>query len=273
MGKFTTIDDLMCRIVGDWAGEEEMLVGPEQGGTMKTSAVLSNSMALGGRGYVSDYTQSYQGAETIRCVTVFNFGSGDEFTAMWTPTEGTSQIYAGHRSGYSLSMSAKSPDGSIQTIVTDYSHAERFSTRMLMTPLGGESVQLFEGSYSRKAQRIGQPLWRDLTVPEPETLVPFYEQVVGWRSEPVKVEDHTDFHMLSGDGEIATGICHALGPNEGLPPVWLSYFEVDSSDRAAEEAVALGGKVVAGPSEFGPYKYYVVEDPYGIAFAVCEVSS
>lgn len=272
MGKTASIEELMSRVVGDWAGEEEMLLPPEQGGTMTTSAVLSNTISLGGRGYVSDYAQSCQGAETIRCVTVFNFACGNGFMAMWTPTEGTSQIYAGQRSGYFLSMSAKSPDGSMQTIETDYSDAGKFSTTMLMTPPGGEAITLFEGSYNRQTTQIGQPLWRDLTVAEPEALVPFYEQVVGWSSAPVKAEDQSDFHMLSSDGEIVTGICRAVAPNEDLPPVWLSYFEVDSSDRAAGEAVALGGKIVAGPKSFGRYKYYVLEDPRGAVFAVCEVS-
>lgn len=156
MSENVTTEELMNRVIGDWSGEEVMTLDPSQGGTMNTSASLSNTPGLGGLGYVSDYVQSHQGSETIRCITVFNFAGEGEFVAMWTPTEGTSQLYSGQRTGYLLSMSAKNPDGSTQTIETDYSHADQFSTRMLVTPPGGQAMKIFEGTYHRKTSNTGR---------------------------------------------------------------------------------------------------------------------
>ena len=42
----------------------------------------------------------------------------------------------------------------------------------------------------------GTIAWIDLTVPDAETVRDFYEQVTGWRSEPVDMGEYSDYNML-----------------------------------------------------------------------------
>ena len=66
---------------------------------------------------------------------------------------------------------------------------------------------------------VGSIAWRDLTVPDADSLRAFYEQVVGWKSSPVDLGGYSDFEMLQpASGESVAGICHARGSNADIPP-------------------------------------------------------
>lgn len=115
----------------------------------------------------------------------------------------------------------------------------------------------------------GEILWVDLTVPDAERVRAFYAEVVGWRSEPVAMGDYSDFNMVAaGSGEVVAGVCHARGPNAGLPAQWLIYIGVADLDASIERCVALGGEVVAGPSGSGDSRMCVIRDPAGAVAAL-----
>jgi len=85
---------------------------------------------------------------------------------------------------------------------------------------------------------VGRIGWVDLTVPDAAGIRDFYQRILGWQSTEIPVEDHVDFSMrpAAGTGDVA-GICHALGPNAGIPPVWLVYFTVADLPAAVESAL------------------------------------
>ena len=116
---------------------------------------------------------------------------------------------------------------------------------------------------------VGTIAWRDLTVPNAESIRTFYEQVVGWKSSPVDLGSYSDFEMLQpSSGESVAGICHARGSNAGLPPVWLIYITVEDLDHSLQECQRLGGALVAAPRSYGGGRYCVIQDPAGALCAL-----
>jgi len=113
----------------------------------------------------------------------------------------------------------------------------------------------------------GTIAWIDLTVADAPRVRDFYAAVTGWAPEPLDMDTYDDFVMNAADGSPAAGICHALGVNEGLPPVWLVYIAVDDLDAALERVELCGGKVVVPPREAFT-RYAVIEDPAGAMCAL-----
>ncbi len=123
------------------------------------------------------------------------------------------------------------------------------------------------------SSREGEILWVDLTVPDAEGVRAFYASVVGWRSEPVDMGGYSDFNMIAGgSGQVVSGICHARGPNAGLPAQWLLYIGVDDLDASIQRCAALGGQVVAGPTGVDGSRVCVIRDPAGAAVALYETA-
>jgi len=110
--------------------------------------------------------------------------------------------------------------------------------------------------------------WADLTVPDAEALRDFYAAVTGWQATPAEMGGYADFCMTPpGAAEPVAGICHARGPNAGLPPQWLIYITVANLDAALQRCRDLGGAVIAGPrGGEGSDRFAVIRDP---ADAVC----
>jgi uncharacterized protein len=114
---------------------------------------------------------------------------------------------------------------------------------------------------------IGSIGWIDLTVDDAEALRDFYSHVVGWKPAPVDMAGYCDFTMIEPDTlEPAAGICHARGPNAGLPPHWLIYIVVEDVDHSAALCVEHGGRIVSEPRLVAGARVCVISDPAG---AVC----
>ncbi len=114
---------------------------------------------------------------------------------------------------------------------------------------------------------IGSIGWIDLTVPDAEGVRRFYEQVVGWKPQPIDMEGYADYCMLPpGSDQPAAGVCHARGPNADLPPHWLVYITVADVAQSVAACKANGGTVLREPREMGGALIAVIKDPAG---AVC----
>ena len=114
---------------------------------------------------------------------------------------------------------------------------------------------------------VGTIGWTDLTVPHAEPIRDFYQDVTGWRSEPLDMGEYEDWCMMPAGSATATaGICHAIGSNADIPPQWLIYIVVEDADASARKVEVLGGEVVAGPRDMGGGRFCVIRDPAG---AVC----
>ena len=116
---------------------------------------------------------------------------------------------------------------------------------------------------------IGDIFWQDLTVHNADEVRDFYRDVAGWEFRSEDMGGYEDYHMLAPgtEGSVA-GICHARGPNAGVPPQWLVYILVADVDQSVQRCVERGGEVVDGPRDTGSGRFCVIRDPAG---AVCAV--
>lgn len=119
----------------------------------------------------------------------------------------------------------------------------------------------------------GQIGWIDLTVEDAEGVRDFYRDVVGFETSEVAMGGYADFCLHPPGGEPVAGVCHALGVNAGLPPVWLVYFAVLDLDLALARCRARGGEVISGPRGMGAHgRMAVVRDPAGACSALFEAA-
>jgi predicted enzyme related to lactoylglutathione lyase len=128
------------------------------------------------------------------------------------------------------------------------------------------------GSMSNEQPEIGSMVWIDLTVPDAEKVRDFYSAVVGWNSEDVDMGGYADYSMNTpGNGTTITGVCHARGVNEDMPPAWMPYFVVADLDASIARCTENGGEVVVQPRSLGEGRFCVVKDPAGAVAALYEV--
>ncbi|GHE77393.1 VOC family protein [Thalassotalea profundi] len=116
---------------------------------------------------------------------------------------------------------------------------------------------------------IGDMAWIDLSVKNATEVKDFYQQVIGWKSEPISMGEYDDFAMSSPEsGDTISGICHAQGVNNDLPPAWLPYFLVESIDKSVAQVLANGGELLTKIKTMGDDRYAVIKDPAGAACAI-----
>ncbi|MEC2158132.1 VOC family protein [Virgibacillus halodenitrificans] len=118
-------------------------------------------------------------------------------------------------------------------------------------------------------EKEGKIISADLTVENAEQVRDFYKKVIGWENSEVNMGNYSDYMMTTKEGTPVAGICHQSGSNAGLPPVWLTYFQVKDLDHSLKMCRELGGKVLRKPEGSGCGSFAVIEYPEG---AVCALS-
>ena len=117
--------------------------------------------------------------------------------------------------------------------------------------------------------QIGKIGWIDMTVDDADGLRDFYQDVVGWDTEPVSMGDYSDYSMIVPEsGEAVSGICHARGSNAEIPGGWLIYITVADVDTSAAACTANGGEVLVGPRGLAGGRFCVIKDPSGAVAAL-----
>lgn len=128
----------------------------------------------------------------------------------------------------------------------------------------------------KKTYPVGAIVSADLTIPDAGGLKEFYQQVIGWTSEELKMGDeeaYADYIMKDASGNWAGGVCHARGVNSNIPPVWMVYINVANIQESVDKCKALGGKVIKEAFDSnGHYIYAMLEDPAGTVLAVTHVA-
>ena len=119
-------------------------------------------------------------------------------------------------------------------------------------------------------KKLGAIIWTDLTVENAEEVRDFYSRVVGWEPSGVTMGDYDDFNMSApADGSPVAGVCHARGGNQGLPPQWLIYVQVEDVGKSAARCAELGGQVLVQPRGMGEHgRFCVIQDPAGAVMAL-----
>ncbi len=119
---------------------------------------------------------------------------------------------------------------------------------------------------------VGSVTWFDLTVPEAHTIRDFYSHVIGWKSQPVPMEDYEDYSMNAPEsGDPMAGVCYARGSNAHLPPLWMIYVNVEDIETSVSRCLALGGKLIGEIRSMGNMgRYCAIQDPAGAVLSLFE---
>ena len=127
-------------------------------------------------------------------------------------------------------------------------------------------VSLWQAGEHAGAGVVDEPgalVWNDLATPDPEAAGAFYRELLGWELEQVGPA----YWTITNEGAMNGGI---RGETD-LPPHWLPWFGVASTEAAAEKAIAAGGQVLVAAHDLPPGgRLGVILDPQGAPFAVHE---
>jgi uncharacterized protein len=129
-------------------------------------------------------------------------------------------------------------------------------TMAILTDAGGAHLGLWQPGLHKGIGVVnenGAPSWFELHTRAYDASVSFYRDVFGW--DPHTHSDSPEFRYTTfgGDGAEVAGIMDAAAfLPEGAPSYWSVYFQVDNTDAALEQVVALGGSVVE-PAQDTPY--------------------
>jgi predicted enzyme related to lactoylglutathione lyase len=115
----------------------------------------------------------------------------------------------------------------------------------------------------------GAPTWNELTTRDIDGSAAFYGAVFGWQARDSSAAG-VPYVVFEHQGETVAGLLPMIGSEwpDDLPPHWMVYFAVTDCDRTAEDAYALGGRIVSPPTSFSRGRYAVLEDPEGGTFSV-----
>lgn len=128
-----------------------------------------------------------------------------------------------------------------------------------------------------KSYPVGAIISADLTVPNADDILAFYQDVIGWGAEGLTMQDeqgtYADHVVKDATEQWVGGICHQRGINADLPPVWLIYIQVADIERSLERCLTLGGQVLKrSHMEDGSLQYAVIQDPAGAILALTRES-
>lgn len=142
----------------------------------------------------------------------------------------------------------------------------------------GAAFGVWQAGEHKGAGLIREPgafTWAELHTRDVAAAKSFYQQVFGWGHESNPMgpgqPEYTEW-TLNGE---SIGGAMPMQPEmpAQAPPHWLPYFQVENTDRSAEQVTHLGGKILAGPVDFPGGRFAVVSDPHGAAFGILEARS
>ena len=269
--------DILARGAGTWEGPETMAPAPWAPDGMASNGRTEGRTILGGKGVASEYTQTVGGQVVMTGHTVIRYDDDADAFVMHFYTTGAPTEMAGRRDGDSLVFAGDGPGGPMRQTMR-YGREELAVLSEGLNPKSGEWSTVFEGTYRRVAADTSAPVpgtfaWHDLTVENAGEVRDFYAAVLDWTSTDVPMGDYADYGMAAADGQPVAGVCHARGPNTGLPPVWLVYVVVADLDATLEQVDEHGGTVTDGPRAVGSDRMAVIEDPGGAVLALYEKAS
>jgi predicted enzyme related to lactoylglutathione lyase len=110
--------------------------------------------------------------------------------------------------------------------------------------------------------------WADCTSTDASKAKPFYEGLMGWRSNDLPIGGGMVYTMFEQDGHSVTAISQ-MDPAQqaqGMPSHWNTYINVDDVDAVTGRVAQAGGTVLVEPMDvLDSGRMSVVQDPTGAA--------
>jgi predicted enzyme related to lactoylglutathione lyase len=115
----------------------------------------------------------------------------------------------------------------------------------------------------------GAPCWYELITRDLPRATRFYTDLLGWTAVDRSVEGVGPYTVARIGQHSVAGLMSIRREWGAVPPRWQVYFAVEDCERAAHEAAALKGRVIAGPTDVPEIgRFAILADGSGAAFAV-----
>lgn len=115
----------------------------------------------------------------------------------------------------------------------------------------------------------GALCWTELMTTDVPKAKAFYTSVIGWKAEDMPGMSYTMFKRA--DGTKAGGLMAMPSEMKGVPPHWMSYFQVSDIQATVKKATDLGGTVAVPPTVIpNMCTFAVLMDAQGAAFSVMQ---
>lgn len=113
------------------------------------------------------------------------------------------------------------------------------------------------------AEHHSTVFWSELITSDIEASVEFYTRLMGWSVQKVPM-DGFDYHVFSKGDEMVAGAMQKSEALIDVPDYWMTYLSVPDVDKAADDVVANGGKVLNAPFDVpGTGRIAIVGDSTG----------
>ena len=99
---------------------------------------------------------------------------------------------------------------------------------------------------SRMPQLQGNPIWFNLSTPDPQGAKDFYTGLFGWEWADVPMSGGNTYHMVIKDDANIAGMS-ANDDIHGVMGVWVNSVYVEDAEKTAERIKANGGSVLTEP--------------------------
>jgi uncharacterized protein len=119
---------------------------------------------------------------------------------------------------------------------------------------------------ARLVNDVGAWCWNELVTDDPEGAGRFYADLLGWEYE----FQESGYTLIAHAGRRNGGIREQTEPERGLPPTWVPYFTVTSTDEAARQADQAGGRTLVPGTDVAIGRFAAVADPQGAVFCLFE---
>jgi uncharacterized protein len=111
----------------------------------------------------------------------------------------------------------------------------------------------------------GDWVWNELSTPDPQKALAFYENVFGYTRHDMDMGEHGKYHTINtNDGRARGGVMRL--PEAGMQPMWMPYVRVENADDIASRIAPLGGKLLMPPTDIADVgRIATLVDPLGAA--------
>ena len=115
----------------------------------------------------------------------------------------------------------------------------------------------------------GNFCWIELGTTDADAAKRFYSSVLGWNYEDTSMGPDQVYTMINLDGK-TIGALYKIGPEQqGMPPNWQPYINVNKADETVAKARELGASIVVEPFDVAKHgRMAVLTDPTGATIAI-----
>ncbi len=119
--------------------------------------------------------------------------------------------------------------------------------------------------------------YNELSTTDVAAATRFYEQLFGWKIEPIDTGGAPPYWIIGHDGAAGglNGGMRELAPEQleaGTPSHWMPYFTVGSADDAIATATGAGAHLAFGPIDIpNDARIALLTDPQGAFFVIFAV--